>query len=305
MIITLVLLCVIATVAFPGKFATSQNLSQILLNLSIDTIVAVGMMVLMIAGVFDLSVGSIVAFSGGLAGYLMYYHNTYFLLAVGVALAGSVLIGWLNGYLVAKIGINPLIQTLAMMGVVRGITLMLSGSGIQNFPYKFIFIGQSKFLGLQAPIWYMLVTLLIFSFLMNNSAFFRQYYFLGSNEKAAFLSGMRVDRLKIWVFVLSAFLAGLAGILLTSRLDAALSTSGKGLELRVITAVILGGASLQGGQGKIWGAFLGAAFMGVINNILIISRVSGYWQEVILGLILIIAVGADSMVSRGRGEGRG
>lgn len=285
--------CMIMTILFPAQFATVENFSQVLLNLSIDTIVAVGMMILMISGMFDLSVGSVVAFSGGLAGYLMYYHDVNFLLAIAAGIGGSLVIGLVNGWLIAQVGINPMIQTLAMMGIVRGFALMLSGAGIQNFPYEFIYIGQSKLLGLQAPVWYMLVIVFLFHFLATSTKFFRRYYFIGGNERAATLSGIRVKRMKVYAFVLSALLAGIAGILLSSRLGAALSTSGRGLELRVITAVILGGASLSGGYGKISGAFLGALFMALINNMLIISRVSGYWQEIILGLILIIAVGFD------------
>jgi ribose transport system permease protein len=289
----ILVLCIVMTVIFPYKFATVENFSQLLLNLSIDTIVAVGMMVLMISGMFDLSVGSVVAFSGGLAGYLMYYHSVHYLPAILAAFSGSLLIGFINGWLIAKVNINPMIQTLAMLGIVRGIALMLSGAGIQNFPYEFIYIGQSKLLGLQAPVWYMIFITLVFMFLVKRTVFFRRYYFIGSNEKAARLTGIRVEKMKIWAFVISASLAGIAGILLASRLGAALSTSGRGLELRAITAVILGGASLSGGYGKIAGAFLGALFMAIINNLLIISRVSGYWQEIILGSILIMAVALD------------
>jgi ribose/xylose/arabinose/galactoside ABC-type transport system permease subunit len=296
--VSILLLCVIMTFVFPAQFPTIENFSQLLLNLSIDTIVAVGMMILLISGMFDLSVGSVVAFAGGLAGCLMYYHDVHFLLAIAAGLIGSVLIGITNGLLIAKAGINPMIQTLAMMGVVRGLALMLSGAGIQNFPYNFIYIGQSKLLSIQAPVWYMLATVLLFAFLVKRTVFFRRYYFIGSNEKAAKLSGIEVEKMKIWAFVISATLAGIAGILLASRLGAALSTSGRGLELRVITAVILGGASLSGGFGKIWGAFLGALFMAIINNLLIIARVSGYWQEIILGLILIAAVGLDQWLLR-------
>ena len=296
--ITTLLLCGITALIYPQQFPTADNFSQILLNLSVDTIVAVGMMILLIAGMFDLSVGSVVAFSGGLAGYLMYYHDVNFALAITAGITGSLLIGFINGWLVAKAGINPLIQTLAMMGIVRGLALMLSGAGIQNFPYEFIYIGQTKIAGLQAPVWYMLGIVLLFAFLVRRTVFFRRYYYIGGNEKAARLSGIRVDRMKIYAFVLSALLAGIAGLLLSSRLGAALSTSGQGLELRAITAVILGGASLSGGQGRIWGAFLGATFMGIINNILIISRVSGYWQEIILGIILIVAVGLDQWLVR-------
>jgi ribose transport system permease protein len=296
--VSTLLLGAVMTIIYPTQFPTLANFSQLLLNLSIDTIVAVGMMILLISGMFDLSVGSVVAFAGGLAGYLMYYHDIHFLLAITAGVVGSILIGFVNGWLIAKAGINPMIQTLAMMGVVRGLALMLSGAGIQNFPYNFIYIGQSKFLTIQAPVWYMLVIVFLFSFLVKRRVFFRRFYFIGSNERAAKLSGIEVDKMKIWAFVISATLAGVAGILLASRLGAALSTSGRGLELRVITAVILGGASLSGGHGKIWGAFLGALFMAVINNLLIIARVSGYWQEIILGLILIAAVGLDQWLLR-------
>lgn len=296
--ISIVVLSIAMAFVFPTQFPTVENFSQLFLNLSIDTIVAVGMMILMISGMFDLSVGSVVAFSGGMAGYLMYYHNMHFLVAILAGLSGSVLIGFVNGWLIARVGINPMIQTLAMMGIVRGMALMLSGAGIQNFPYNFIYIGQSKLLGLQAPVWYMLFIVLLFNFLVTRTVFFRRYYFIGSNERAARLSGIQVEKMKICAFVISATLAGIAGILLSSRLGAALSTSGRGLELRVITAVILGGASLSGGFGKIWGAFLGALFMALINNLLIIGRISGYWQEIILGIILIIAVGLDQWLLR-------
>jgi ribose transport system permease protein len=120
-------------IVFPTQFPTVENFSQILLNLSIDTIVAVGMMILMISGMFDLSVGSVVAFSGGMAGYLMYYHHTNFLLAIAAGLGGALLIGLANGLLIAKAGINPMIQTLAMMGIVRGFALMLSGAVFKTF----------------------------------------------------------------------------------------------------------------------------------------------------------------------------
>ena len=295
---TIVVLGIVLSIVYPQQFATWDNFSQILLNLSIDTIVAVGMMILMIGGMFDLSVGSIVAFSGGMAAYLMYYHAVPVPLASLAGIGAALSVGWLNGYLIARAGINPMIQTLAMMGIVRGFALMLSGAGLQNLPWEYLILGQSKLLGVAVPIWYMFGVVALFHILVERSSFFRRYYFIGGNEKAARLSGIQVERMKIWAFVLSALLAGIAGILLSSRLGAALSTSGRGLELRVITAVILGGASLAGGQGRVMGAFLGALFMALINNALIIGRVSGYWQEVILGIILILAVALDQVLLR-------
>jgi ribose transport system permease protein len=296
--LTIALICVLVSIAFPTNFPTFENLSQLLLNLSIDTIVAVGMMLLLISGMFDLSVGSIVAFSGGLAAHLMFHYDVPVPVALVAGLGSALLIGWVNGYLIAYMGINPMIQTLAMMGIVRGGALLVAGAGIQNLPYWFDAIGQSKLLGIQMPVWYMLLTVVVFTFLVNKTVFFRRYYYIGGNEKAADLSGIRVKRMKMYAFVLSALLAGIAGILLSSRLGAAMSTLGRGLELRVITAVILGGASLTGGVGKIPGALLGALFTGVIGNIMVIARISGLWQEIIMGVILILAVLLDLYVQK-------
>ena len=294
----LILIGLGASISFPNTFPTFENLSQILLNLSIDTIVAVGMMLLLVSGAFDLSVGSIVAFTGCLAAYLLYFLQLPVPLAITISLLVSMGIGLINGYLIAYQGINPMIQTLAMMGIVRGGALMLSGAGIQGLPYWFNAIGQSKFMGIQMPVWYMIMLVGLFSFLLSKTVFFRQYYYIGGNEKAAELSGIRVKRMKLYSFVIIAFLAGFAGILLSSRLGAALPTLGRGLELRVITAAILGGASLSGGQGKIPGAILGALFMGIVANIMVLSRVSGYWQEIILGIILITTLWLDKRLQK-------
>ena len=296
--LTILLVGVGAAVAFPQTFPTFGNWSQLLLNLSIDTMVAVGMMLLLIAGVFDLSVGSVVAFSGGLAAYGMIHFGWPVALAIGLALAAAGLIGLVNGYLIAYQGVNPMIQTLAMLGIVRGGALLVSGSGIQNLPYWFTAISQSRLLGVQMPVWYMLLTVGVFAFLLHRTVFFRRYYYIGGNEKAADLSGIRVRRMKLYGFVLTSLLAGMAGLLLASRLGTALPTAGRGLELRVITAVILGGASLSGGHGKIMGALLGAVFMGLVSNVMVLARVSGYWQDIILGLILITAVWTDMALQK-------
>ncbi|QHV97856.1 ABC transporter permease [Spirosoma endbachense] len=296
--LTILLVGIGATITFPQTFPTFGNWSQLLLNLSIDTIVAVGMMLLLVSGVFDLSVGSVVAFSGGVAAYTMITLGMPMPLAIIAALASACLVGLANGYLIAYQGINPMIQTLATMGIVRGVALLVSGAGIQNLPYWFNAISQSRLLGIQMPVWYMLLIVATFAFLMNRTIFFRRYYYIGGNERAADLSGIRVRNMKLWGYVLTALLAGVAGILLASRLGTALPTAGRGLELRVITAVILGGASLSGGHGKIIGALLGTVFMGLISNVMVLARVSGYWQEIILGLILIAAVWSDKALQK-------
>jgi ribose transport system permease protein len=294
----ILMVSIAASIIFPQNFPTFENLSQLLLNLSIDTIVAVGMMLLLISGAFDLSVGSIVAFISGLVAHLMFFMDVPVPIAIGLGLLSAGIVGWINGYLIAYQGINPLIQTLAMMGILRGGALLVAGSGIQNLPYWFNAIGQSRLLGIQMPVWYMIIIVVLFTFLVNKTVFFRRYYYIGGNQKAAELSGIRVKKMIQFAFILSALLAGIAGILLASRLGAAMSTLGRGMELRVITAVILGGASLTGGVGKIPGALLGALFMGIIANIMVISRISGLWQDIILGVILIAAVWLDMYVQR-------
>ena len=296
--VVLVVIIALASISYPATFFTFNNFSQILLNLSTDTIVAVGMMMLLISGTFDLSVGSTVAFTGCFTSYLMFFGHVSVPFAVAAGLLFAMLIGLVNGYLIAYHKINPMIQTLAMMGIIRGAALMVSGSGIQGLPYWFNAIAQSRLLGLQMPIWYMLITVAVFTLLFSRTVVFRRYYYIGGNEKAAELSGIRVKRMKMLSFILSAFLAGVAGVLLTSRMGAALPTMGRGLELKVITAVILGGASLSGGVGKMPGALLGALFMGVIGNIMVISRVSGYWQDIILGLILITILYVDKSLQK-------
>ncbi len=195
--ILLIFTAVATSFIFADTFPTFENFSQILLNLSIDTIVAVGMMLLLISGAFDLSVGSIVAFTGCLAAYLMHFLQVPVPIALILALLSALLIGLINGYLIAYQNINPMIQTLAMMGIVRGCALLVSGAGIQNLPYWFNAIGQSKLLGIQMPIWYMLITVGIFTFLFNKTIFFRRYYYIGGNEKAADLSGIRVKKMKM------------------------------------------------------------------------------------------------------------
>lgn len=298
LLVLLALVAIAATFIYPDTFATFGNFRQILLNLSTDTIVAVGMMILLISGAFDLSVGSVVAFSGCLTAYLMQFSGAPVPVAIAAGLFASAIIGFTNGWLIAYQGINPMIQTLAMMGIVRGLALLVSGSGIQNLPYWFNAIGQSRLLGIQMPVWYMLFVVGVFAFLVNRTILFRRYYYIGGNEKAADLSGIRVKRMRVMAFMLSALLAGIAGILLSSRLGAALPTMGRGLELRVITAVILGGASLGGGQGKVGGALLGALFMGIVGNLMVLARVSGYWQEIILGLILIATLWTDKYLQK-------
>lgn len=279
-------------------FLTRGNIEALLLGLSVEGTIAVGMVMVMIIGGFDLSVGSTLAFTGVVTG-LALTAGIPTPIAVFIGLLAALAVGLSNGLLVAKLGINAFIATLGMMLTVRGLLLVLAqGKTVLNLPADFNAIGQGTLFGIQYPIYIMLVVVIVGDLLMRNSKFFRQNYYVGGNEKAARLSGMNVDRVKIVNFCIVALLAGLAGLMITARLGGASVTVGNGIELRVITAAIIGGASLNGGEGSVLGAFLGALFMGVLANSLNLLGVDVYWQNLVTGLILIVAVVIDVLNER-------
>lgn len=293
----LVIFGIIMAFASP-VFLTQGNIEAILLGLSVEGTIAVGMVMVMIIGGFDLSVGSTLAFTGVVTG-LALTSGIPTPIAVVIGLLAALAVGLSNGLLVAKLGINAFIATLGMMLTVRGLLLVLAqGKTVLNLPSDFNAIGQGTLFGIQYPIYIMLVVVIVGDLLMRNSKFFRQNYYVGGNEKAARLSGMNVSRVKIVNFCIVALLAGLAGLMITARFGAASVTVGNGIELRVITAAIIGGASLNGGEGSVLGAFLGALFMGVLANALNLLGVDVYWQNLVTGLILIIAVVIDVLNER-------
>lgn len=274
-------------------FFTWANIEAILLALSVDAIIAVGMVVLLISGGLDLSVGSTLGLTGVVTGLCL---NAG--LPVGAAvlagLVSAILVGVGNGLLVARLKINPFITTLGMQMMIRGLLLVIAkGRAVLNLPESFTVIGQGRLMSVQYPIYIMLVLVVIGEILVRNTRFFRQSYYIGGNEKAARLSGINVDKVKIFNYCLAAVLAGVAGLLITARFGSSSVTVGSGLELRVITATIIGGASLNGGEGSVLGAFLGAMFMAVLANSLNLLGVDVYWQNLITGLILIVAVVID------------
>jgi ribose transport system permease protein len=215
-----------------------------------------------------------------------------------IGLTIAALGGFVNGFVVARVRVNALITTLGTMGIFQGIALLVGGPGITFLPDSFTRFGQFEFVGIQAPVWLLLALALLAHYCLTHTRFFRQYYYIGSNAKAAHLSGINVERMQMLAFTLMGVLAGIAGIAYASRIATASSTVGIGSELQAITAVILGGASLTGGKGTIWGAMIGVFFMGLMKNVLIISRVSSEWQGIILGAVLVLAVAIDSVVNR-------
>jgi ribose transport system permease protein len=287
---------------YPNSFANFANFSAIVRNLAFEGILALGMMLMLIGGNFDLSVGAMASMSGVITGALMKFLNWPVPVAVGVGLVMAAGGGLLNGLIVAKVGVNALITTLGTMGIFQGIALLVGGPGITYLPESFSQFGQSVIFGIQAPVWVLLGLGIVAHYGMAHTRFFRQFYYIGSNPKAALLSGINVSGLQILSFTIMGFLAGVAGILYASRIATATSTVGVGAELQAITAVILGGASLSGGRGTIWGALIGVFFMGLMKNVLIISRFSSEWQGIVLGAVLVAAVAVDSLMNRRRGN---
>lgn len=289
--------CVALTIATPD-FLTEANLKAILLGMADTGIIAVGMTILLVSGGFDLSVGSVLALSGIVAGRLL-VAGTSAPIAVLAGLAAGAAVGLVNGLFVAKLGINPLIQTLGMMGVIRGVVYLLGGGfGVAGLSKPFTSIGQSSFFGLGSPIWIMVVTLVLGDFWLRRGRVLRQMYYIGGNEKAARLAGIRVVRLKMGAYVLSGFMAALAGIVLTSRFGSASVSAGTGAELTVIAAVVIGGASLTGGAGTVAGAALGVLLLQLINNALNLLGVGPNWQGIAIGTVLIVAVATDAVIVR-------
>lgn len=297
-LIVVLIVCGVAMWLASPVFMTRANIEAILLGLSVEATIAAGMAILLISGGLDLSIGSTLAFTGVVAG-LGLQAGLATPLAIVVGLVAALGVGLVNGLLVAKLKINPFITTLGMMTAVRGLLLVIAqGRAVLNLPESFTVIGQGRLFGVQYPIYVMLAVVIVGDLLMRNSRFFRQSYYVGGNERAARLSGVNVDVVKIANYCLVAFLTGIAGLLITARFGSASVTVGSGLEMRVITATIIGGASLSGGEGSVLGAFLGALFMGVLANALNLLGVDVYWQNLVTGLILIVAVVVDVVNER-------
>ncbi|MBE7559100.1 ABC transporter permease [bacterium] len=279
-------------------FLTYANLSATLLGLSVESIVAIGMTILLVSGGFDLSVGAAVALSGTTTAMAL-VAGLPVPVAILCGLSVGMLIGCVNGFFVAWIGINPFITTLGMMSLLRGTLMVVTdGASVAGLPKSFTVIGQGYVMGVQCPILICLILVISFDLLLRYSRFLRQSYYIGGNEKAAILCGIPVPWVKLFNYALTGTLAAVAGIVLTARMGGASVTAGTGLELRVITAVVIGGASLSGGEGTILGAFLGSLLMALVLNALTLLGVNPNWNNVVVGATLLCAVLLDVFSKR-------
>lgn len=291
--VAFVCICVVASLMTPAFF-TVQNIITILKQVSINGILAVGVSFVIIAGGIDLSLGSVVALAGVVTA--LFARNGEWLLIVPL-LAGlltGTATGVANGLIITKGRTAPFIVTLGMMTVARGLALVVSdGRPISGLSASFNFIGSGSLLGIPVPVIIFVFVAVLAATILHGTVIGRHVYAVGGNENAAWASGINVNRVKIFVYSVCGFLAGLSGIILASRITTGQPNAGIAYELDAIAAVVIGGTSLAGGTGKISGTVLGVLLIGVINNSLDLLNISSYYQQIIKGLIIIGAVLID------------
>jgi ribose transport system permease protein len=293
--IYVVLLLLVAFFAASSEaFLVPANLFNVARQISMLGIAAVGMAFVLLVGGIDLSIGSQMTMVNIVAAWMMVngHHNPF--MACLVALMISTSVGFLNGWVIANLMMPPLIVTLCSMTILEGLAYIISGGiPIFGFPKAFSVIGQGYVGPVPVPVIIMVVILAVGSFILEKTYFGRYFYAVGGNEEAANLSGINVKRVKYLVYALSGLFAGIAGIVMLSRTNSGQALAGKGFELDALTAAVLGGVSVNGGQGKINNVVAGVLILGVLGNGLVLLNVSQYVQMVTKGAVLLLAVGFD------------
>ncbi len=286
------------------RFMTLDNTLNVLRQISINVCLSIGMTMIILSGGIDLSVGSMLALSGAVAAGLMKNGVTLerfgvqlqftCLGGVVVALVVGTLLGLCNGLAITRFKLPPFVATLGMLSIARGLTMLWTGGfPITSLGDEFGKLGTGYFLGIPMPVCIAAVLVGLFIVVTQRTRFGRYLYAIGGNERAAQLSGIDVPRAKLLVYALGGMLSGVAGLLVTSRLDSATPNAGTGYELDSIAAVVIGGTSLAGGRGSIWGTVLGCLIIGVLNNGMVLLQVSPFWQQVMKGMVIIVAVAIE------------
>jgi ribose/xylose/arabinose/galactoside ABC-type transport system permease subunit len=291
---------VVLSIATPN-FLEVRNLTNIVLQSAVIGIAAVGMTFVIVTAGIDLSVGSTVALAGMVAAIAM-QGGAPGIAGLAVALGVGILVGAFNGFAVTVIGVTPFIVTLATLAMGRGLTLAVSnGQTVFGFPASFTFFGQGSLLGLSFPVFLTLLIFLIGYLVLGRSVFGHQVYAVGGNREAARLAGVPVRRVTFLVYVIAGLCAGVSGIVLTGRLNSALPSSAVGLELDVIAAVVIGGTSLFGGRGSMFGTLIGVLLIGTLRNGLTLLNVDPFWVQFIQGVVIFLAVTIDALNRRREG----
>ncbi len=297
--IAFVLICILLSILHPA-FLTLSNLRVILTQVSINALLAFGVTFVIITGGIDLSLGSVLAVAG-IAAAIFAHPDTYPLVVpIAAGLGTGIIFGAFNGLIITKSKVPPFIVTLGTMTIARGLALIFSnGRPVSNLSDAFNFIGGGTIGGIPFPIIILVLAFIVCALLLGRTTWGRYMYAVGGNELAAKASGINVNKVKMMVYTLCGGLAGIAGVLLTSRITTGQPNAGMGFELDAIAAAIIGGTSTSGGTGNMVGTLLGALLIGVISNGLDLMNVSSYYQLVIKGLIIVGAVVLDS-VSKSR-----
>jgi ribose transport system permease protein len=300
--IALIFMVIVMSAASP-YFLTQDNIFNVLRGMSTIGIMAIGQTMVIITGGIDLSVGSLMAVSSMLTARLITVHSQNALFAVICGLSFGLLLGMVNGLIITRFKINPFITTLGMLSIGRGLTYLLAtgikGSVASNIPMQndsIIFLG-SGYLG---PVPFSVILLLFMVVLagifLKRTVPGRYIYAVGSNERSARLSGVPVNKVRVFVYAISGFFCAIAGIILTGRLSTAATNIGVGNELDVIAAVVIGGASLQGGEGTVTGAIIGATIMAIVRNAFVLLHIPNHFQTITIGVVIILAVGLDQLL---------
>ncbi len=300
------LLMIAAMTALSDRFFTAANGWNIMRQISINLCLSIGMTMVIVSGGIDLSVGSILAFAGAITAGLIKHAVPIPWLGVqveftvlGALLAGlfvGTALGWFNGQMITRVRIPPFIATLGMLSIARGLTMLWTkGFPITGLGPQFAFIGTATVLGVPVPVWISVCLVVVFMVVTKKTRFGRYIYAVGGNERTARLSGLNVDRIKVAVYALAGGLSAIAGLIITSRLDSAQPNAGMGYELDSIAAVVIGGTSLSGGRGSIWGTVVGCLIIGVLNSGLVLLDVSPFWQQVVKGGVILLAVAIDRL----------
>jgi ribose transport system permease protein len=295
--LTLTVLFVGLAIASP-HFLTSTNLSSVVRQTAVINIMALGMTLIIISGGIDLSVGAILAI-GGLLGCMAMEAGQPIFLGVIVGVLTGAFWGFVNGMLTTRLGINPFIVTLGTLGIVRGLTLIISnGLPVHQIPRQFSFLGEGTVLGVPFVLWILLACALFVHVLLEHTKLGRYAFAIGSNPDAAFYAGIPVAFHITAVYAIGGMLTGLAGMIEASRLMTGQPTAGQGYELQAIAAVVIGGGSLRGGEGSVVGTLIGAFIMGLLSNGSDLLGISPYLQQAIIGAVIILAVSFDELRKR-------
>jgi len=297
----LVLLVIVFSALTP-VFFTTNNFAILTKHVALSAILAIGTTFAILTGGIDLSLGSVAGLSGMVAGLVITSYHQGAFAAIVAAILVALLVGLLNGFLVVRAGVAPFIATLGTLYMARGAALLLSsGRTFPNLASKssaVAILGQGAFLHIPVPVWLMLFLYGVAAFVASRTPLGRHIYGVGGNERAARLAGIEVSKVKLFTYLTSAFGAALVGLIIASQLDASHPATGESFELNAIAAVVLGGTSLSGGRGSITGSLLGAFVIGVLADGLVMLGISEFWQMVITGAVIVLAVAIDQFQVR-------